>query len=118
MLFRSGSIKQRRHRPGRIAVAVRQLVDEVRRRIVIPQGQVTDLDDVEYTDGDAVKYSPTITAYPDASGNTAYEYIAKVVSGASRMAAEAGIKVYDDTSVPNLKDAAEAAKSADANTKA
>lgn len=88
------------------------------KRIVIPQGQVTDLDDVEYTDGDAVKYSPTITAYPDASGNTAYEYIAKVVSGASRMAAETGIKVYDDTSVPNLKDAAEAAKSADANTKA
>ena len=29
-------IQQRRHRSGRIAVAVRQLVDKVRRRIVIP----------------------------------------------------------------------------------
>ena len=29
-------IQQRRHRSGRVAIAVRQLVDEVRRRIVIP----------------------------------------------------------------------------------
>lgn len=47
------------------------------KRIVLPDGQVTDVDDVEYTDGDAIAYTPTITAYPDADGNTAYEYIAK-----------------------------------------
>lgn len=88
------------------------------KRIVIPQGQVTDLDDVEYTDGDAVKYSPTITAYPDSAGNTAYEYIAKVTVGSTQHAAEAGVKVYDDSTVPSIKDAAEAAKSADADTKA
>lgn len=88
------------------------------KRIVIPEGQVTDLDDVEYTDGDAVKYSPTITAYPDSAGNTAYEYIAKVVSGSTQYALDAGVKVYDDSNVPTVKDAAEAAKTADADTKA
>lgn len=51
------------------------------KRIVIPDGQVSDVDDVEYQDGEAITYSPTITAYPDDQGNTAYEYIAKIVSG-------------------------------------
>nr|DAM40394.1 MAG TPA: tail protein [Caudoviricetes sp.] len=50
------------------------------KRIVIPDGQVSDVDDVEYKDGEAITYSPTITAFPDDQGNTAYEYIAKVVS--------------------------------------
>ena len=50
------------------------------KRIVIPDGQVSDVDDVEYKDGEAITYSPTITAFPDANGNTAYEYIAKVTS--------------------------------------
>lgn len=50
------------------------------KRIVIPDGQVSDVDDVEYKDGEAITYSPTITAFPDDRGNTAYEYIAKVLS--------------------------------------
>lgn len=50
------------------------------KRIVIPDGQVSDVDAVEYKDGEAITYSPTITAFPDDKGNTAYEYIAKVVS--------------------------------------
>lgn len=79
------------------------------KRIVIPNGQVTDLDDVQYTDGDPVVYMPTITAYPDENGNTAYEYIAKVV-GVSSHAAEAGMAVYDDKTVPSIKKAAEAAE--------
>ena len=50
------------------------------KRIVVPDGQVSDVDDVEYKDGEAITYSPTITAFPDDKGNTAYEYIAKVTS--------------------------------------
>lgn len=53
------------------------------KRIVIPDGQVADVDDVAYKDGEAITYSPTITAFPDDQGNTAYEYIAKVVSDAA-----------------------------------
>ena len=47
------------------------------KRIVVPLGQVTDIDDVSYQDGseDPVAYTPTIAAMPDQNGNTAYEYI-------------------------------------------
>lgn len=50
------------------------------KRIVVPMATLSGLDDVSYTDGDAIVYTPTINALPDADGNTAYEYIAKVGS--------------------------------------
>lgn len=56
------------------------VIDEILRgntakRIVIPDGQVTDLDDITSTDGDPMGYDVTVTAIPDASGNTHYEYL-------------------------------------------
>lgn len=57
------------------------------KRIVVPSAVVTNLDDVEYKDGDAINYSIELAALPDADGNTAYEYISAVsaaVSGESR----------------------------------
>ena len=94
------------------------------KRIVIPDGQVSDLDDVSYADGDAIVYTPTITAYPDSAGNTAYEYIAKVATGTSTQAEAAGLAVYDDESAPSLEKAAvsdsstEATDSGEASTEA
>jgi hypothetical protein len=43
-------------------------------RIVVPDGQVTEREDVQYVNGDAVQYGVTLTTYPDASGNKAYIY--------------------------------------------
>ncbi len=46
-------------------------------RIVIPNGVVTELEDITYVDSEPIAYGVTITAMADSSGNTAYEYFKK-----------------------------------------
>lgn len=46
-----------------------------KKRIVIPDGAVTTREAITYNDSDAVAYGITVSAYPDANGNTHKEYI-------------------------------------------
>ena len=43
-------------------------------RVVIPDGQITEVGDVVYSHSEAIAYEVTIKCYPDASGNKAYIY--------------------------------------------
>ena len=47
------------------------------KRIVIPDGAVTARETITYNDSDAVGYGITVSAYPDANGNTHKEYLEK-----------------------------------------
>lgn len=47
------------------------------KRIVIPSAKVSDIGDITYSDEDVIGYETTLSASPDSTGNTHYEYIKK-----------------------------------------
>lgn len=53
------------------------MTDGYKKRVVIPNGQITATGEVTYTDNAAVGYNVTITGYPGSDGDTHKEYIAK-----------------------------------------
>ncbi len=51
------------------------LSDGSAKRCVLPYAQITNVGNISYTDSAAIGYETTLSALPDASGNTHYEYI-------------------------------------------
>lgn len=46
-----------------------------KKRIVVKDGAITARDEIVYNDSDAIAYGITVSAYPDADGNTHQEYM-------------------------------------------
>jgi hypothetical protein len=44
-------------------------------RIHVPDGQITEVGEVTYSDSEVVGYQVTVTAFADSSGNKAYKYL-------------------------------------------
>lgn len=64
--------------PARMYVFEIALTGNRVKRIVVPNGTVTEISEVTYTAGEPIGYGVTLTCVPDAVGNTVYEFIAAV----------------------------------------
>ena len=61
--------------PAEFCWAIDMILNGAVKRVVIPHGKITELEDITYSDTDAVGYGITITSLPDSSGKSHYEYI-------------------------------------------
>lgn len=80
----SGNIKvvhNASKRPARVYVVETVLSENKVQRDVIPMGRITEVGERSYKNSEAVAGALTITCEEDASGNTAYTYIAEVTEG-------------------------------------
>ncbi len=66
--------------PYSVYVAEMILNGNVLKRVVLPQAKVIEVGDITYADGEAVGYETTLSAVPDAAGNTHYEYMKKAAA--------------------------------------
>lgn len=65
--------------PGEAVFVISMKDGTVLRRIAVPNGQLILTGEVPYVRNGIIEYQVTLTAYPDESGNNAYEYIDKPV---------------------------------------
>ena len=68
-------VKANRDEAVQRVLVVDMILKDAVKRIVIPRAKITEVDDIVYQEGKAVGYGTKLAAYPDASGQTHYEYI-------------------------------------------
>lgn len=77
------------------------MTESALKRVVIPNGKITETGEISYTDGDAIAYESTITAFPGDDGDTHKEYIVRAAAptptelGILTVTSEAGTETGD-----------------------
>ena len=56
-------------------LVIDMILNNAVKRIVIPRAKITEVDEIVYQDGAPIGYGTKLSAYPDTSGTTHYEYI-------------------------------------------
>lgn len=65
----------RKEQPERVLVIDMTLKNDAVKRIVVPKGKVTEVDEIVYSDKSPIGYGTKVMASPDTAGQTHYEYI-------------------------------------------
>lgn len=66
--------------PHQVIVIETAMSDGRIKRKVIPDGQITEMGELNHVDGDAITYQVTVSAFPDANKNYSADYYAKPVA--------------------------------------
>ena len=69
------TVKANRTEAPQRVIVVDMILKNAVKRIVIPRGKITEVDEIAYQEGKAIGYGTKVTAYPDSNGQTHYEYI-------------------------------------------
>ena len=73
----------RKEQAERVLVIDMTLKNDAVKRVVIPRGKVTEVDEIVYNDKKAIGYGTKVSASPDTAGQTHYEYIKGAAAQAS-----------------------------------
>ncbi len=67
--------------PNRIYVVDMLLTGGRTKRLVVPNGKITEVGEVTYKDENEIAYQCTVTCYPNSDGDTVLEYISAPAAG-------------------------------------
>ena len=75
------TVKANRDEAKQRVLVVDMILKDAVKLIVIPRAKITEVDEIAYQEGKAIGYGTKVTAYPDSTGQTHYEYLKATTTG-------------------------------------